>query len=59
MTQSGTIGAGEFLSNAAYFAEAARKLPRDWARRNLQVVLKVPVENRISGHPQILATYVW
>jgi hypothetical protein len=59
MTQAGTIGAGEFLSNAAYFAEAARKLPRDWAKRNLQVVLKVPVENRISGHPQILAYYVW
>lgn len=59
ITQSGTIGAGEFLSNPEYFAEAARLLPPNWPKRNLQVVLRVPVENRISGHPRILATYVW
>jgi hypothetical protein len=59
ITQSGTIGAGEFLSNPEYFAEAVRQLPPNWAKRNLQVVLRVPVENRISGHPRILATYVW
>jgi len=59
ITQYGTLGAGEFLSNPEYFAEAARLLSRNWQKRNLQVVLRVPVENRISGHPRILATYVW
>jgi len=59
LTQYGTIGAGEFLSNQSYFSEAARQLPRDWQKRNLQIVLRVPVVNRISGRPRVLATHVW
>jgi hypothetical protein len=59
LTQYGTIGAGEFISNPAYFSEAARLLPKDWQKRNLQIVLSVPVVNRISGRPRILATHVW
>ena len=59
LTQYGTIGAGEFLSNADYFSEAARGLAKGWQRRNLQIVLSVPVVNRISGRPRILATHVW
>lgn len=59
LTQYGTIGAGEFLSNQEYFAEAARQLPGSWQRKNLQIVLSVPVVNRISGRPRVLATHVW
>ncbi|HXK00922.1 MAG TPA: hypothetical protein VMS37_00890 [Verrucomicrobiae bacterium] len=59
LTQYGTIGAGEFLSNLAYFSEGARRLPKDWQKKNLQIVLSVPVVNRISGRPRILATHVW
>ena len=59
LTQYGTIGAGEFLTNPEYFSEAVRQFPRDWQKRNLQVVLRVPVVNRISGRPRILATHVW
>ena len=59
LTQYGTIGAGEFLSNPEYFSEAVRRLPRDWQKKNVQIVLSVPVVNRISGRPRILATHVW
>jgi hypothetical protein len=59
LTQYGTIGAGEFLSNKDYFSEAARRLPKEWQRKNLQIVLSVPVVNRISGRPRVLATHVW
>jgi hypothetical protein len=59
LTHYGTIGAGEFLSNQEYFSEAVRRLPRDWQKKNLQIVLSVPVVNRISGRPRILATHVW
>jgi hypothetical protein len=59
LTQYGTIGAGEFISNPEYFSEAARRLPKDWQKRNLQIVLSVPVVNRISGRPRILASHVW
>jgi len=59
ITQYGTMAAGEFLSNPEYFADAVRQLRRDWPKKNLQVVLRVPVVNRISGRPRILATEVW
>ena len=59
LTQYGTIGAGEFLTNPQYFSEAARTLPANWQKRNLQIVLRVPVVNRISGRPRILATHLW
>jgi hypothetical protein len=59
LTQYGTMGAGEFVSNPEYFAEAARSLPGDWPKKNLQFVLSVPVVNHTSGRPRILATHVW
>ena len=59
LTQYGTIGAGEFVTKPEYFAEAVRKLPKGWQKKNLQVVLSVPVVNRISGRPRVLATHVW
>jgi hypothetical protein len=59
LTQYGTIGAGEFLSNREYFSEAARRLPSLWRKKNVQIVLSVPVVNRTSGRPRVLATYVW
>jgi hypothetical protein len=59
LTQYGTIGAGEFLTNAEYFAQAAQNLPKNWERKNLQFVLKVPVVKRTAGRPRILATHVW
>ncbi len=59
ITQYGTIAAGEFLTNPAYFAEAVPLLPRGWEKKNLQIVLQVPVVNRVSGRPKILAIHVW
>jgi hypothetical protein len=59
ITQYGTMAAGEFLSNPEYFADAVQQLPRDWQKKNLQIVLRVPVVNRISGRPRILKTWWW
>lgn len=59
ITEYGTKAAGEFLTNAEYFEQAVARLPRGWEKRNLQIVLRVPVVNRVSGQPQVLATYVW
>jgi hypothetical protein len=59
LTQYGTIGAGEFLSNQEYFSEAAQRFPKYWQKKNLQIVLTVPVVNRISGRPRVLATHAW
>jgi hypothetical protein len=59
ITQHGTMAAGEFLSKPEYFSEAVPQLPRGWEKKNLQIVLRVPVENRVPGRPRVLATHVW
>lgn len=59
ITHFGTEAAGEFLSDPAYFAEAVPRLPPGWRRRNLQIVLSVPVVDGASGHPRVMATHVW
>lgn len=59
ITQYGTMAAGEFLTDPEYFAELIPKLPKNWEKRNLQVVLRVPVVDRASGRPRVLDTYVW
>lgn len=59
ITHFGTAGAGDFLSQPAYFAEVIPRLPHDWPARNLQIVLRVPVVQGTSGHPEVVATHVW
>lgn len=59
ITQYGTMGAGEFLTNPSYLSEVIPKLPRNWEKKNLQIVLRVPVVHGSSGHPRVLATHVW
>ena len=59
ITHYGTMAAGEFLTNPEYFGEAAAKLPRGWEKKNLQFVLRIPVVNRVSGRPKVLAVHIW
>jgi hypothetical protein len=59
ITHFGTAGAGEFLSDPVCFSEAVPRLPHDWYRRNLQIVLSVPVVHGASRRPRVLATHVW
>jgi hypothetical protein len=59
ITQHGTMAAGEFLSNPEYFSEAVPQLPLGWQKKNLQIVLRVPVVNRVPGRPRVLAAHVW
>jgi len=59
ITRHGTMAAGEFLTNPEYFAEAAAQFSAGWQKKNLQVVLSVPVVNRVAGRPRVVATHVW
>jgi hypothetical protein len=59
ITQYGTMAAGEFLSDPTYFSEAVSQFPRGWEKKNLQIVLYVPVVNRVPGRARVLATHVW
>jgi hypothetical protein len=55
----GTEAAGEFLSNPEYFASMLRNAPRDWYRKNMQVVLSTKVLSGTTGPPEVLASWFW
>jgi len=59
ITQYGTRAAGEFLTNQAYFSEALSHAPRDWYRKNMQVVLSTKVISGAHGPPKVLAVHFW
>lgn len=59
ITQFGTIAAGEFLTRIDYFNQAVPLLPKDWKRKNVQIVIEVPVVKEAVSHPKVLAAYAW
>ena len=59
ITHYGTHAAGEFLTNQVYFSEALVNAPRDWYRKNMQVVLSTKVISGANGPPKVLAAHFW
>jgi hypothetical protein len=59
ITQYGTMSTGEILTTPEYLSEAISQLPNDWHKKNLQIVLRVPVVRGAPGRPRVLATHVW
>ena len=55
----GTQAAGDFLTSPEQFREALRGAPRDWMRKNIQVVLEIKVAEGTPGPPHVLATHFW
>jgi len=55
----GTEAAGEFLADPKYLEEIAKNAPKDWERKNMQVVITTKVIAGSSGPPSVLATYFW
>jgi hypothetical protein len=55
----GTMAAGEFLTDPTYLSNFADQAPRNWDRKNIQVVIETKVINRASGPPRIVAMYFW
>lgn len=55
----GTRAAGEFLTSVASWNGFLHSVPRDWARRNLQVVLQVNVIGNTPGPPRVVAVHCW
>lgn len=55
----GTEAAGEFVSNPIYWRDAVSHLPKNWARRNVQVVLETRVIRKAASPPKVLAVHCW
>ncbi|MDQ2775276.1 MAG: hypothetical protein M3Y57_10230 [Acidobacteriota bacterium] len=59
ISQYGTGAAAEFVTNPAYFSRALVNAPKNWERKNLQVVLSTTVMSETSGPPTVVAVYFW
>jgi hypothetical protein len=59
VTAIGTVAGSEFLTHPAGWDAILRQAPKDWERKNLQVVIGVNVVNGNAGAPRVLATYFW
>jgi hypothetical protein len=59
IARGGTVAAGEFLVDARRMDEMLNQLPRDWARKNIEIILETQVIQDRSGPPRVSAAYVW
>jgi hypothetical protein len=59
LTGYGTVAAGEFLTDPAYFEAMAKGAPPGWERKNIQIVLATKVIHGASGPPHIVDRYFW
>ena len=59
ISRGGTVAAGEFLVDPKRMDEMLSLVPRDWKRKNLEIVLETQVIQGRSGPPRISAVHVW
>jgi len=59
LTGYGTLAAGEFLTNPVYMEAVAKEAPKNWERKNIQLVIATEVINGNSGPPRVVDRYFW
>ena len=59
MGQYGTLAAADYICSPTAISEMTRKLPSDWASRNLQLVLHVKVVDFKPAATEVVAMHTW
>ena len=59
LDHTGSRAAGDFITNPQLIADLVRNAPKDWSRKNLQVVLHTNVVNDIPATPTVVAAHYW
>ena len=59
VTQYGTQAAGEFVTDGGLLGQALQGAPKDWERKNLQILLHVPIVESAPGRPDVVAVHYW
>jgi hypothetical protein len=59
LDHTGTRAAGNFVTSPQMIAELVKQAPKDWSRKNVQVVLHTNVTHDIPGPPAIVAVRFW
>ena len=59
MGQYGTLAASDFVCSPAAISDMTHLLPKDWASRNLQLILHVKVIDFKPAATEVIAVHVW
>jgi hypothetical protein len=59
LSHYGTQTAGKILTDSGSLQKALRDAPKDWARRDLQLVFRVEIFGRTTGEPILEASNFW
>jgi hypothetical protein len=59
ITGSGDAAAAEVASSNELLEKALSNAPRDWSRKNVQIVVKTNIVDGVAGPAQIVAVYIW
>jgi hypothetical protein len=59
MGQYGTLAAADFICSPSDISDMTRRLPKDWANRNLQLILHVKVVDFKAAATDVVAIYTW
>lgn len=59
LAKFGTEAAGEFLTSGLAMEEITKGAPKDWDRKNMQIVIGTDTVGRSAGPPRVLATHFW
>lgn len=59
LNHTGTRAAGDFVTDPQQIGEFVKNAPKDWNRKNLQIVLHTNVVNDIPSLPTVVASYYW
>jgi len=55
----GTLAVANFLSDPKYMRDVLAKAPKNWSKKNMQVVIQTDVINGRSGPPTYVASQFW
>ncbi|HYZ87635.1 MAG TPA: hypothetical protein VE621_24680 [Bryobacteraceae bacterium] len=59
ITQYGTDAAADLITQNDLLAEALKRAPADWKKKNLQMVLHVKVISGVPTSPRVVAAHFW
>jgi hypothetical protein len=58
ITGEGTTAASKFITEPDQFSRIPGA-PRNWAQKNVEVVLKIQIIDRVPATPTVAAAYFW
>jgi hypothetical protein len=56
---SGSDAAADLIVDPNGLEKALQEAPKDWAQKNVQIVVSTTVKDSAAGPPKVIAVYVW